>query len=467
MDKIDDKSQREEIHSLVGIDFNDEKIYENKVIELYAAIVCDGDLEFDNCVIHYDGSKGSRNILLTSNGSLTLRNCQVLCDDFGENYFVCCTSGGRIKIINSEFNECVDFLTGSPERGLIKGCTFMNCSNRFINVTVTEGGVFNLSNCYIENNRTFEAAGQKELKKNKLSANSSSNPLTNYANNIFAEKSRQITDEQNSKLSGIEAVFKINGDEIIQFNNDYFYQNINTDDEPGFDYYVYSPNAQFERCTFQGLGKGLGGYSFSACRFEECSDWIKGELFSCCDFYECTDVIKCTTGNRIEHCEFTSCRDRLIEMGISCSINECIFNDITNDSDFCSITVDYPDNESYASEINHSVFDGLKMNKQYLIGPAIDTYQKTLNHPSLYIDMCRFDNQCVNTSDGNLLKTYADYTTDVSEHSYKLIEVSNCSGIDYVVDDSYDTDDLTINCDDAGLNGKETGATLNREEKNG
>lgn len=460
MDKIDDKYQREEIHSLVGIDFNDEKIYENKVIELYAAIVCDGDLEFDNCIIHYDGSKESRNILLRSNGSLTLRNCQVRCDNFGENYFVCCTSGGRIKIINSEFNSCVDFLTGSPERGLIKGCTFINCSNSFINVTLTEGGVFSLLNCFIENNMVFEVAEQKELKKNKLSDNSSSDPLANSMNKRVSETSGQITDEQNSKLSGIEAVFKINGDEKIQFNNDYFYQDINTDNQPGFDYYVYSPSAQFERCTFQGLSKGLVGDSFDECKFEECSDWIKGKLFRYSDFYDCSDVIKCTKDTEIKHCEFNSCRDRLIEMGISCSINDCIFNDITNDSDFCSITVDYPDNESYASEINRSVFDGLKMNTQYLIGPANDIYQKTLNHPSLYIDKCRFENQCVNNSDENLLKTYADYTTDVSEHSYKLIEVSNSSGIDYVVDDSYDTDDLTINYYDAGLNGKETGADL-------
>lgn len=469
MDNTEKTYDKEVVDDSLIISTNEEKIFEGKEIEFNYGIVCWGDLEFDDCIIHIDGTSDDTGILVETYGRLTIKNCKVIGSNSEHAYFVRCNEQSTIRIKDTIFEECAYFLTGTPFRTLIKRCTFKNCSDGFFNTTVSLSNEMDITDSFMINDRSIDelecSEPERTADNRSILEKAGFDPYKEEDIKYFVETCRQLAEEQsNNNLDGCSGILKIDGDGKVCFNNVYFYQNTKINDIPGFGAFVccHNLNIRYEKCTFEGLTFGLKGQFFRSCRFEKCSDWMEGD-FDHCLFHDCTKMIRTGLGDIVKCCDFISCRDQLILMNNNSLIDNCFFKDIKNDDDFAdSIIVEYPEEDSFKTEIRSCVFDGIEIMNKYLIATGNDAFRDNQGINRAYVDNCIFKNY--NSGNGSLIKTDALCTSSNSQ--YDMIIIYDCEGIDYDIDDSLENRGKKLSLGAERTVDHETGSSLEREHSN-
>lgn len=119
------------------------KIYQDTVIHMNASILCEGELWFKNCEIHYHEFSGEDAIKIGQTGSLSMYRCTVVCHGYGERVFI--DSENAQESVSFEkclFEDCANFVKGNT--AVFEGCRVNAPSHLF--AECPEGTV-KFSNC--------------------------------------------------------------------------------------------------------------------------------------------------------------------------------------------------------------------------------------------------------------------------------------------------------------------------------
>ena len=406
------KSELEDycISSILQVAAGQYKTFKNKNITLRAYINCNGVLEFENCVITYNDDATHYKIELAENASLSIKNCIVKCKGFDEETFIISNGNNRIKLEQSTFIDCSNFLVCkyyNPANIIsIKNNKFQNCAGNVYHSGDKDIVEFNHNFALIENLAAFNDLENRSMEKTMFwLAN------VNVNSSMFIDKS---TPKVKKEL----------------FTRTYNMSFINSE-------------KNIENCTFIGIKSSITGDNFVNCYFKDCSVGVSQyHIAKCniknCTFVNCTNVANYLSSDNVEimNSQFIDCYNNLIETGLSGGIKiaYCEFintREVKNGQygNFCINLRRSDDSDSSCNYIRNCIFRGVKLNQRFLIGSAniekVDGYTGR-------IENCTFENCITNRSSGQIIKHYIQYTSFFREKDDYTITDENCTGLDKV-----------------------------------
>lgn len=130
----------------------EKSIYRNKNIHFLANILCEGELIFESCVIHYGENNSTGGIEIAERASLTMRQCTIEAHSYTQKVFI---EGNGVR---EEIEEEVELTENCNTSDLINiqfsQCKFLNC----VDFLETDKSVL-LDHCYIVNPWEFMFLG--------------------------------------------------------------------------------------------------------------------------------------------------------------------------------------------------------------------------------------------------------------------------------------------------------------------
>lgn len=416
------------IDSILNIGESETKTFKNKIIHISAFINCKGILEFENCIIYYNKTHASDEIILSENATLKFTNCQIECKGIDESPFIKGESNNIILFINCELVNCSYFVkTDSDSVFAIEGCNIINPSKEFLDANIIDGKIID---------STIEFVQIDAENENSTIEDSSFDFFVsrNYKNNAsFLVKNCKVTstipfnpEEKSSNLFYLDnATYEncsftdITG-RIINGNN------------------IQIINSEFNNC--ESIFSSQGKYAINECRFENCTNILsaissdEGTIMNC-QFINCYDKIISASGVEIEFCEF---------FNISYKLNGILPYSL----EFERI------NASRSSSLKKCIFNGFETEQGFLIGGLVNK-----DHIAVYIEDCNFINCKTGRESGKIIKEWGYYKgTFGKAHEPRMSLISNCKGLDNINKSIGKAKDLVIKS--KTNNGVQIGAQL-------
>lgn len=402
-----------------------------KRVHLKAFINCEGNLEFDHCVIYYNESEASDEITLGRGATLTITNSVVINKGLDETPFI---SGkfNAARIESSTFIDCSFFLELSDCFSfLFSRCKLVDCCAPFLSIYMTNNAVAEISSNIITENDLAEF----------------------HRSGICA--------------FGAKCFYLKNGKRLFQNNliieSEGFHHRGKMEYLDGVETYV-------KNCTIIGAVQGIEAQHITACVFKKSESIVakfdsesnKEAVVDNCLFEECTDVLLLNGDATISHCQFLFCYDKIITpWGFSypaATVKYCHFVNTKNTmhwSDFFGTgfinipcihfrnpsEIKKPKGHTYRLEnrIENCIFDGIDIDNGFLIA-ADDVGKKPDSHVA-YINSCDFRNCSTKRSSNKIIKEYVTYNNALKkERSFHAILTSNCRGLDRINEGASRTD---------------------------
>lgn len=454
LDKGDVELSEENITSILQIKKGENKVYINKKVHISTYINCEGNLEFNNCIIYYNETDARNEITIKKGGNISISNSIVVCMGFDENPFIICKEDNKVFIENTSFIDCSYFLKMKDGYSFtIKNCKMENCLDKFLDIYIKNSGTADIRNNVIEQKDVSEIYFtdlEKIFKHSLISVSAYGDKNIMFSENVIYEE--DAFQKIISKLDRYYGGFK----------------------------YIDAMGMIIQNCSFHGLSSGMVVSSIRECKFENCTkyivlekDWIDfvDPVVDNCVFINCTNVIKADDNTKITNCQFVSCYDKIITAksywGGIC-VEFCQFNNIKNlPSNNCIEGLEQEgssiifkrakDSKSNANYLKKCIFDGISINKNFLI--AASGYEKPYGIVT-YIEECDFKNCTTKRSSGKIIKEYTYYDSLFKkEQAFHANIITNCRGLDKInKEESSQNENIEIKI--VSTNGNQIGSTI-------
>ena len=415
------------ISSILQVPVGQYKTFKNKNITLRAYINCKGVLEFEDCIITYNDDVTHYKIELAENAGLSIKNCIVKCQGFDKETFIITNGNNRIKLEQSTFFDCSNFLICKYSNGvnnvIIRKNKFLNCIGGICYLDEKDNAEFEDNFALIEKLAAFNDFNNEEITEYTLFRLGA-----NFINNCVFIDNLAIPEKDATNVLGLFGRKK-----LLSF---------------------LKTRKKISNCKFIGLKDRISADSFYQCRFENCKKVIglaySRALIDNCVFKNCTDIFifNLSNGTAIRNSQFIDCYNDLITTGYDggLRIENCEFINITerkndNYGDFCIELLRSDDTDSDCNYIKNCVFRGIKLDQRFLIGSSND---EKIDGYTGRIENCTFENCITGRSSGQIIKHYIQYKSLFREKNDYTITDENCIGLDkinrYVSNDGRVTD---------------------------
>lgn len=407
------------ISSILKIDQNEVITIEHKNVHIRSFIDCKGSLVFDHCNIYYNASSLSDEISLGENASLQITNSKIECLGFDETFFIKGEYGNRIAISSSIFIDCSNFLNCNlVQLVTMEDSELINCGDNFIEVTLAENANFLMNRCYIE-------------EKNIAAFNLNEYGMYNLIK----------VDNYNDS----NAVF--NECTILEKDSFKFYGTEDTDIDKNSVVYFKLINGTISNCSFTGASRCITtDGEILNCDFTNCEQIINNfgfltrgtvKLIDNCTFTACSSICKLDEKSKLTSCRFIDCFGNLIQTTFSggAEISLCEFTNIKESEmtwrDKASIEFDRGDHHSSENLIHLCMFNGVHLDKHYLIAPT--TGRKKPEGTVVTVRDCSFSNCTTNRVDKEIINLHTKYDTIFKKDmSFDAVEIINCKGLESI-----------------------------------
>ena len=401
-------------------------IFSYNIIHIKTYINCSGKLIFRNCVIYYDEDENINNIKLDETSNIGLFNCIII--------------GG---------NNCNDWLIeGRTANVWIENCSFERCQ-RFLNLSVYE--VFLMDSCYLHDCNDALAIYYHGDKYGFID-----NCI------IFRENI-----SPRSLVSGYN--IKLNNNTIIAQNsekNDYFFDN--------------DQSLVVKNCTFiSAYGCIKEFYKVINSQFKNCrevlsfSNYAKKGIVDNCAFEQCQDIIELDQDGlykkvTIQYSQFLNCISPCISSKDSylgdkntsaCHIDYCEFINTSHGNDKAVISLTRgPGKKSEGNLISNCIFNGVDLNKEYLIEPKTTRDKSKPYDVVISVDDCGFLN-CV--SQVGLIKKQIKYDKLFKTNlDFYAVSTYHCKGLENLNKGAYKADPEQYVVKEISTSGERIGSIL-------
>jgi hypothetical protein len=420
------------IDSIFHVPAGAKKTFTAKEICLTADIHCEGELEFDHCILTYNGDEITGQIRLGDNSKLAFHCCTICGEnnpkraEKSDKYFVDGKNAGyernaSVLIENSQLNDCLNFLHSAQ----------VNLSNSKVHYTKAftiprDGGFLsfflvvgkNLS----EYRRLFEEVKDNSTVENCIfeCASEEESDKIDCQEDVLIKNFSSIS---GCTFTGVHGCIDCSSTDIIKNCTFYFCVNV-----------VIKPGS---------LRSSSGKTVIKDCLFENCKDIILNKVLtvSYCQFSECSGSIinmKLDFTSRIENCEFYNITsDGQSSISGRVGGNSGISFDVSPKSTGSFFGEDL--NRCY---ISHCIFDGIHQeNPEYTLGyygtfgfiscsldKGFKVFKKLMT--ALCIESCQF-RHCV--AEGETEIVHQQNTGDEVYAKETVVWLSDdCTGLDNV-----------------------------------
>lgn len=418
------------LSSIIQIKEDETKTFSYNIIHINTYINCEGTLRFTNCVIKYNENEQVNNIKLTKNSNIAFINCIII--------------GGNS--INSWFIE------GNTNVVVMDDCTLQGC-HKFINLSGCN--LFYMDNCFLhECNQTFDiyckdADEYRCIIDNCIIFRECISPV-----NLFSLRNASIANN---------TIIAKNSDE----NEIYFYD--------------YSHLSEVDSCTFisaNGCIKNVNTVTNS--KFKSCHEALlffdyKEGIINNCFFEQCQDIIKLDQDGYndkviIQYSQFLNCispcitsKDSyLVDKNTSaCHIDYCEFINTSHGNDKAVISLTRgPGKKSERNLISNCIFNGVDLNKEYLIEPKTTKDKSKPYDVVISVDDCGFLN-CV--SQVGLIKKQIKYDKLFKTNlDFDAVSTYHCKGLENLNKGAYKADPEQYVVKETNTSGELIGSEMSR-----
>lgn len=410
------------ISSIQHIAPDETRTYRNQIIHFQARVNCEGTLEFDSCVLHYNESENADEISLTGTASLTMRKCTVINHGYDEHFFLETKSGEKELLFeNCEFISCCYFLSSSRNVNFIQ-CKMVDIGDNFLSCPYHATVLKECEFLFLQRPVFFPEHNQRDLiscDTAKVSQCVLKGPFqisTPEATEEFLS-TRKLGDSlhvflymkqgfiTNSSFAGFNRVLSV-GD----------YENK-----------VLISQSVFEHCAECLFANTISGVvvKITDCRFDHCSEI-------------CMNLVK---GSQIQNCQFNDCVSKLFKTGYygGVKFSFCEFNnwqaskEIESDSFFAGKMLEFhrvKGKSGMESLVKDCSFNGMLAHTFFLIGGRA---VEQISGPAVRVESCSFQNCVSERSTKKLIREYDIYFGMFKkEKEQRVVSISDCRGLDKV-----------------------------------
>lgn len=455
--------QKESILTITQILPGKTKLYKNKEVHLEAYINCEGNLEFKDCVIHYNGNGMSYGINLAEGACLSVSNSLVICKGVNETPFISGSENNKIRLEATVFRNCVSFLEAQECRDFhMTGCEVINGFDKFISLTMKKG-----------------SKGCCEIEENKIVLEN----MPDFYHDIKEQGHKAFSSRflrRNYVLIGIDN----DSDYKVKFHNNLILEH-ESFRKTGDGLCCFScSNAEVTNCTFIGITTSIRAICVKGSHFVNCRGAINVNPSYCteeafidnCIFENSTSVLLmgAEAGTTVTNCQFVSCYDYLIsaEGGRDkWSVEFCQFINTRFTKQHMNFD---EDNEDDIEEVygcismfinradNHfrkCIFDGVDIKGRGYLFTVENWGKEEPYRDTLHIEDCTFRNCSTEREDDELIYGYVEYNTLFRSNQQKYsVDITNCKGMNSVNKEGYCTKKFTIRTTTAS--GEKIGSNL-------
>lgn len=405
-------NEDETISTMLSIEKGNKVVFKNKNIHLKAYIKCDGELEFDNCVIYYNEFEEGDEIRLGEDASITFDGCMINCKGYDESIFITNADycKNKVSFINTSFLDCGYFVKlNNVSSAIISKCYFHNCFKGFMNITIQKDAEFVMDSNYIKFDgvSAFNSDNSRYLMGTIIDIDTSSmdEPEDLFITNMLIEESideqSKVKDASITLLNANKMILKQST--VLGLSKDIFIRG------------AYD-------CYMKDCLNGFRGYSL----FEKTPSEIKNCLFD-----NCTNVVNFQSDVLIKDSRFVSCYGEIIKSLFSpFNLIKCSFYNtkFSNKSILPSRNCGCIEVISPGSSIKECVFDGIELFRGHLItGAGVDSSSRD----ACVVSGCYFLNW-KKEEDDKIINEYSKYYGLFNKlKTVKSINISSdCKGLD-------------------------------------
>jgi hypothetical protein len=411
------------ISNMLQVKTGEVKKFQYNNVHIGALINCEGDMEFENCVIYYNESDASDEITLSKNSSITFKNSVIICKDYDKSVFIKGEENNTYLFENCTFLDCSKFVKGdSVAKFIMQKCEVKNCYDGFVNITLNRYSDCDVSGCLITEDDIAQFNIEGSGKRSLLFGPSL------YLFRLSGDKDSNFTIADNR-------VIENKHNEMIYFS---------------------ARHARIRNCTFKkASGCFEGVRNLKDCRFEECEKVIstmssnydtKRPIVDNCSFEKCTGILSLDNNSTVSNCQFLNCYDYLISQrddngGIIiefCEFINTIFNHKYNSnpllpgviSESCITFKRGKGKETSFNAMRKCSFKSASLKGGFMISAT--GYEKPSGTVA-YIEDCEFLNCSTKRPSGKIIKEYMQYDTTLKKNvDFKANEIKNCKGLDKI-----------------------------------
>lgn len=418
------------LSSIIQVKEGEELIFSYNIIHIKTYINCSGKLIFRNCVIYYDEDENINNIKLEETSNIGLFNCIII---GGNNCNDCLIDGSaaNVWIENCSFERCQRFLDLSVYEGfLMNSCYLHDCNNAFdIGYPWDKYGL--IDNCIIFGENISPQplfSGNVELTNDTIIAKNNENEKYTW---IFRRGWSSLEVKKCTFISAYGCIEKCN--KVI--------------------------NSQFKKCR-----KVL---SFS--------NYDKKGIVDNCAFEQCQDIIELNQDGSykkvtIQYSQFLNCISPCITSKDSylgdkntsaCHIDYCEFINTSHGNDKAVISLTRgPGKKSERNLISNCIFNGVDLNKEYLIEPKTAKDKSKPYDVVISVDDCGFLN-CV--SQVGLIKKQIKYDKLFKTNlDFDAVYTCRCKGLENLNKGAYKADPEQYVVKETNTSGELIGSEMSR-----
>lgn len=410
----------ENIVSILPILPGETKTYINKKLHINAFVNCEGILSIERCILYYNESDTPGKITLGKGAHLTIKDSVVICKGCDEPAFISTSEGeNTISFEKTTFVDCSFFLESRNKCSFsMIGCELRNCYDKFIYMRANDEALYNISENVILQERIAVFQRSKWGNKCIITIDSYKNAKIQFYNNTIIEKPQ-------FKTVNVGGMYKLS--------------------------YFSCQTAEVSKCTFIGLSSDILALRVKNSVFKNCTEAIRTfrlsgkkedtPIVNNCIFENSTNVIVADRYTEITYCQFMDCYDNFIRpsspstFGGGVTVEFCEFRNIKNEY------------EGYVSEkkscialspgsspnyIKKCIFDGVELNKLFLISAFSAYGHEKPSGTVTYIQECTFKNCSTKCSSQVIIKEYMEYDSWGRKKNFHANKISDCRGLENV-----------------------------------
>ncbi len=387
------------------------KVY-SKEIYIYADQNCEGDMQFDECKIHYNADGNNGQIIVLKSGNIKFTNCIIECEGYDTCAFIDCDDDNICNHIIFEectFINCTELLENETVIELqLKKCVFVNCYKECINISLLPKAICKVSDCIIVGNAIAEF--NKPLVDNK-----------------------QVFDQALILIQLAEDCYCIIENTTIVVSDNHPDTN-NAWPMRYFFFYGYQGNREIRDCTFYGVSNIVwGACNIERCIFKKCKPVIDGETkiieLKECIFEECTRVVYPLSSPMLvfNRCQFLKCFDEVCHGKIN--FVNCQFSQLEhrNYRTKEQTTLGFEGGEKRSPLIvEKCAFSGLKMGQGYLMK---ELWNEKKNQYGVTVVDCSFSDWSTEDKNNKIIIPEFYHSSLFSYKKYCAFVFRNCRGL--------------------------------------
>ncbi|WP_404405128.1 hypothetical protein [Jeotgalibacillus malaysiensis] len=404
-----------QITSILHIASNEVKQFRNAHVHIEAFIQCEGNIEFDHCVIYYNEGELSDEITLSEGANLTLKNSTIICKSIDETPFIQALRSNEIHIENCTFENCSYFITLNGDSSLtIDNSKILGPGSKFLcSYTGYAGSKLSLNNTFIK--------------------------FSEEQTNIISHDAVFVSDS----LLEMSDCF-IYSDHKIDFNDEVIFQ---------------THDLNFQNCSFENLSKCISSYGgeviITESSFKNCNDLIDNSIsmgsiyIHQCLFHNCENIVS-GEDVKISTTQFIDCKNNILK-GNGFTIEFCEFYNITHVGEKMDIGIVIPGSsiifsggkDAKKNKISKCLFNGVSMQDGFLIEGKY--FHNPKNNILILVEDCNFQNCKTDSESGKIIKEYDFFFGLFNKRiEIKPVFISNCKGLDKVNEENGFTEEVVI-----------------------